>query len=75
MNKKWPKCYKCKSTNVELIEIWSAMISWIPSDPHFTEGALEPGDSLKLEGKCLKCRHTWTFRNIVQVKPEWFETQ
>ena len=71
----WPKCPKCKRRNVELIEIWDATISWLPDDTQFNDGALTPGDPKKVEGHCLDCEHRWTFRRIVQVKPEWFEKE
>lgn len=69
---KWPKCPKCRSKNVELIEIWSASISWYPDDPYANEGALMPGDAEKVEGNCLDCDHRWTIRGVVQVDPGWF---
>lgn len=75
MKSSWPKCPKCRSQNVELIEIWSATISWIPNDPDFEngKGILTPGDPEKVEGRCLKCEHRWRIRNVVQVQLEWFE--
>ena len=69
---KWPKCPKCKSNNIELIEIWDATIVWIPGERLFNEGLLNPGDPKKVEGHCIDCEHRWTFRGIVQVKKEWF---
>jgi len=73
MNKNYPHCPKCKSQEVELIEIWSAFIAWHPADPYYNEGMLEPGDSQKVEGHCLLCDYHWTLRSVIQVKPEWFE--
>ena len=70
---KWPKCPKCRTKNVELIEIWDAAIKWSPSDPYFNEGALEPGEAKHVEGKCLNCEHTWRMRGVIQVSPDWFE--
>ena len=72
-NQKWPKCPKCRSRNVELIEIWTAYISWIPEEPFYNEGALEPGESTRVEGHCQSCEHRWRMRGIIQVKKEWFE--
>lgn len=69
----WPKCPKCRSRNVELIEVWDATISWLPDDPYFNDGALMPGDPKWVEGNCLDCEHKWRLRNATQVKPEWFE--
>lgn len=73
MKKNYPKCPKCRSQNVELIEIWDATISWIPNDPYFNDGNLNPGDPQKVEARCLNCNHTWRIRKITQVQPEWFE--
>lgn len=73
MNKNYPRCPKCKTQEVELIEIWDATISWMPEEPYYHEGALMPGDPKKVEGHCLRCEHRWALRNIIQVKPEWFD--
>jgi hypothetical protein len=69
----WPKCPKCRKRNVELIEVWDATIVWVPNDPQFNEGLLNPGDAQKVEGHCIDCEHRWTFRGIIQVKAEWFD--
>lgn len=71
--KHWPKCPKCRSANVELIEMWDASISWLPDDAYFNDGVLVPGDPKHVEGNCLSCEHRWRIRNAVQVNPEWFE--
>ncbi len=71
---KWPKCPKCKSQNVELIEMWTATISWLPDEPYANEGDLTPGDPTHVEGRCLACEHKWRIRNVVQVQPDWFDT-
>ena len=75
MKSSWPKCPKCRSQNVELIEIWSATISWNPYDFDFEKGKgiLTPGDPEKVEGYCLECEYRWRIRNVVQVQPEWFK--
>jgi len=73
MNKNYPHCPKCKTQEVELIEIWTATISWIPDDAYYNQSALTPGDSFKVIGNCLKCNHKWTLRNVIQVNPEWFD--
>ena len=68
----WPRCPKCKSQNVELIEIWDATISWLPDEPYFNNGVLNPGDPNRVEGHCLECGRRWRMRGIVQVRKEWF---
>lgn len=73
MRKRWPKCPKCKSQEVEIIEIWDATISWIPDDPYYNQGALTPGDPQRVEGNCQNCGHKWRMRNVVQVDEDWFE--
>lgn len=73
MKSKYPKCPKCKTQNVELIEVWDATISWSPCEPYFNNGNLNPGDPKKVEGHCLNCDHKWTIRKVPQVQPEWFE--
>ena len=69
----YPKCPKCKSQNVELIEIWEHAISWLPDDNYFEHGDFFFNDPKKVEGNCLDCGHRWRIRNVVQVQPEWFE--
>ena len=71
----WPRCPKCKSQNVELIEIWDAAISWLPDNPYFNNGDLNPGDPIRVEGHCLDCEHKWRIRGIVQVRKEWFKNE
>jgi hypothetical protein len=73
MNKYYPRCPKCKTQEVELIEIWDAFISWHPADPYYNDGALEPGESKKVSGRCLLCEHRWTLRGVIQVEPKWFD--
>ena len=73
MKSNHPKCPKCKSQNVQLIEIWTATISWSPEEPYFNQGNLHPGDPIRVEGHCLNCGHEWRIRNVVQVQPYWFE--
>lgn len=73
MKPTWPRCPKCKSQNVELIEIWTASISWIPDDPYANEGALMPGDPFKVEGHCQQCGFRWRIRGTIQVQPSWFK--
>ena len=68
----YPRCPKCKSQEVELIEIWDATIVWSPGNPYDRKGDLECGDPKKVEGHCLSCEHRWTFRGIIQVNPDWF---
>ena len=69
----WPKCPKCKSQNVEIIEVWSASMSWIPDDPYYNEGAMMPGDPEHVEGRCLDCDHRWRMRKVIQVQEKWFD--
>lgn len=73
MKSNYPKCPKCGSQNVELIEIWTATISWGPEEPYFNQGNLNPGDPVKVEGHCINCKHRWKIRGVVQVQPDWFE--
>jgi hypothetical protein len=73
LGRKWPKCPKCHSQNVEVDELWkNHSISWMPGDKQ-NEGNLEPGNPFKVEGFCWDCKHNWTFKGIIQIKPEWFE--
>jgi Zn ribbon nucleic-acid-binding protein len=73
MRKNWPKCPRCKTQQVELIEHWkSHIVAWLP-DANEDDGILEPGDPYKVEGKCLECGHHWKIRNAIQIDSEWFE--
>jgi len=72
---KWPRCPKCRSQNVEIMEISNASISWEPGDPYMDNGILEPGDPMYVEGHCQSCEHVWRMRGIVQIKEEWFEEE
>lgn len=72
MTTNWPRCPKCKSQNVELIEIWDATISWLPDEPYFNGRDLSPGDPNHVYGHCLECGRRWRMRGIVQVRKEWF---
>lgn len=69
-----PKCPKCRSKQVEIIEYWSGTsISWEP-DAAADEGIMDgTGDPYKVVGKCRNCKHSWTFRGIVQVKDDWWK--
>ena len=73
MNSKWPKCPKCQSPKVELIEMWTASISWEPEERFFNEGILVPGDPIHVEGYCQVCDYRWRIRGVTQVQKEWFE--
>jgi len=73
MRSNWPKCPSCKSQEIAITEIWgNHTISWDHDTPE-NEGILNPGDPEKVIGLCNSCGHTWRFRKIIQVDPEWFE--
>jgi hypothetical protein len=68
-----PMCQQCRSSNIELIEIWDASISWyLEEDKYFNDGQLVPGDPLRVEGHCLRCEHRWRLRGVTQVQKHWF---
>ena len=69
---KWPRCPICHKQNVELIETWDAFIVWVPDDPYYNQGALAPGDPVRVDGHCLGCDHRWRIRGVAQVQPKWF---
>lgn len=63
------KCPKCKSINLELIEIWSAhTITWqqVEGKLNLKEGNLEAGDPYKVEASCM-CGHKWKIRKALQI--------
>ena len=68
------KCPKCRTTNIEIIEIWDASIYWYPEEDYYNQGALTPGYPQKVQGKCCECSHSWTFRGVTQVDKSWFES-
>ena len=72
-----PKCPKCKSEKIEIIETWKdATIAWVPWAMKFSDGQLDPGGGpYKVEGICLNCGHGWRFRGRTQVDPEWFDKE
>ena len=72
MDNKYPKCPRCRTQNVELIEIWDAYIVWTPEESYANDGLLLPGDPHKVEGHCLECNHRWRIRRVIQVQKEWF---
>jgi hypothetical protein len=72
---RWPKCPKCKQQNVTVTELWKDDgLIWEPGAPA-NEGIAEPGAPYKVQGKCLDCGHTWRFRCIIQVNPEWWDKE
>lgn len=65
------RCPKCKSINIEIIEVWNgATISWRQA-PDKTidkeDGTLEPGNPDHVEGYCVECEKRWTFRGVLQI--------
>jgi hypothetical protein len=73
--KNWPKCPKCKSQNVLIVEHWKHhTISWY-HDMDQDEGIIEMGDPYKVEANCQDCKHVWWMRGIIQIKEEWFEEE
>ena len=69
----WPRCPKCKSQKVEIVELWiNHSISWGPGD-YENEGNLEQGEPGHVEGKCQNCKHTWRFRGITQINSDWWK--
>lgn len=69
---KWPKCPKCKSQDVVIVELWKNHgIVWFYGDG-FDDGILDAGEPYKVEGSCRNCSHKWKFREIIQIKAEWF---
>lgn len=64
------KCPKCKSIDLELVEVWNgATVSWQQTNGQIDRayGNLEPGDPCKVEGRCKKCQHEWTVRGASQI--------
>lgn len=64
------RCPKCKSNNLQLIEIWEGhTISWEQEDGKFdlNNGAQEPGGPYKVQGRCRGCDHWWTIKGIRQI--------
>lgn len=74
-NPHWPKCPKCKSQRVRIVELWSGhSITWEP-DSFEDEGVLDEGSPHHVEGECLNCEHTWRLRHISQVQQRWWEPE
>lgn len=64
------RCPKCGCFSLTLTEVWEGhTISWEQEDGTFdrNNGALEPGDAYKVEGKCKRCSHVWRLRNAKQI--------
>jgi hypothetical protein len=71
----WPRCPKCNSQKVEVVELWkSHSVAWGPGDAD-NEGNLDPGDPYRVEGKCQGCGHKWKFRGIIQVDRDWWKEE
>ncbi len=64
------KCPKCKSNNLDIIELWkNATISWDCRNGviEINNGNLEPGNPHKVEGRCYDCGKHWTIRGVRQI--------
>jgi len=57
-------CPKCKSNNLTIIEISNAYQFWNQENGviNRSEGIMEPGDIIRVKGKCNRCDHKWKFR-------------
>jgi len=59
-------CPKCKSNNLTIIEISNAYQFWNQENGviNRSEGIMEPGDIIRVEGKCneSECGHRWRFK-------------
>lgn len=64
------RCPKCRSVNVQIVEVWHfSTITWDPGDAH-DEGNLEAGFPTRVEGLCLCCEHRWKMRGLIRVTEE-----
>lgn len=63
------RCPKCGSTNLLLTEICEASTSFIQSAGyvHKDSSYNEFGRTVRLEGKCDRCRHSWIFKRATQI--------
>lgn len=64
------KCPKCKSDDLIFMEVWEGhTITWECISGKFDreDGALEPGDPYRVDGKCKKCQHVWRIRKALQI--------
>lgn len=69
----WPRCPRCRSRNVKIIELWSGQaMTWEPDSAIDDGAAGDTGDPYKVQGECLVCGHTWTLRGIIQIDPQWW---
>ena len=64
------KCPRCKSEEIELIEIWngssiSFMLEGMMVD--LNDGYKAYGYPVRVEAKCTDCEHQWKLRNITQI--------
>lgn len=74
-NPNWPKCPKCKTQQVRIVEFWREhTIEWEPNDLQ-EEGILSPGEPYMVHGLCLRCEHEWKIRGVIQVQFEWWDEQ
>ena len=57
-------CPKCKSKNLSIIEISEAEQIWYQVDGVINreEGFMEPGNIVRVEGRCDECGHRWRFK-------------
>jgi ssDNA-binding Zn-finger/Zn-ribbon topoisomerase 1 len=64
------KCPKCKSTDLNLVEVWEdSAIHWQQIDGKIERdnGSLEPGNAFKVQATCMKCKHWWTIKGAQQI--------
>jgi hypothetical protein len=65
------KCPKCKSKNLQLIELWTHSITWDQTEEAggltSTEGDLNPGDPYRVDALCKQCNYAWRLRGVTQI--------
>lgn len=62
-------CPKCNSDNLHIKETCEASTTFTQYNGYIDKSLsnMEFGKIYRLEGECIECKHTWTFRKAFQV--------
>lgn len=63
------RCPKCRSGNLLLIELVTAVTEWVVVDGRLNRagGVHETTGAEGMMGKCSDCGHSWRIRNAIQI--------
>lgn len=68
---KTPKCPKCGSKQLAVVEIWrNHTISFEQAESGYidrNEGVMGEGEAHKVEAECSQCGNAWVLRGVTQI--------